>query len=51
MDFRKVTAIFRPARLEAVEEKLRSMDVPGISKDNVQSIFQSGIHSVNGLCV
>lgn len=36
MDFRKVTAIFRPGRLEAVEEKLRSMDVPGISVTKVK---------------
>ena len=36
MDFRKVTAIFRPGRLEAVEEKLRSVDVPGISVTKVK---------------
>ena len=36
MNFRKVTAIFRPDRLEAVEEKLRNMNVPGVSVSKVK---------------
>ncbi len=36
MRFRKVTAIFRPDRLEAVEDRLRSLDVPGVSVTKVK---------------
>ena len=35
MSFRKVTAIFRPYRLEAVEDRLRELAVPGISVTKV----------------
>lgn len=36
MDFRKVTAIIRPGRLEAVEERLRALGVPGVSVTRVK---------------
>lgn len=36
MNFRKVTAIFRPERLEAVEDQLRIIGVPGISVTKVK---------------
>jgi len=36
MIFRKVTAIFRPDRLEAVEDRLRGLAVPGISVTKVK---------------
>lgn len=36
MNFRKVTAIFRPDRLEAVEDRLRDLDVPGVSVTKVK---------------
>ena len=36
MKFRKVTAIIRPERLEAVEECLRKLVVPGISVTKVK---------------
>lgn len=34
MDFRKVTAIIRPACLEKVEEALRGLGVPGLKPQN-----------------
>ena len=36
MKFRKVTAIIRPERLEAVEECLKRLNVPGISVTKVK---------------
>ncbi len=36
MKFRKVTAIIRPERLEAVEESLKKLVVPGISVAKVK---------------
>ncbi len=36
MRFRKVTAIFRPDRLEAVEDGLRNLCVPGVSVTKVK---------------
>lgn len=36
MKFRKVTAIIRPERLEAVEECLKKLAVPGISVTKVK---------------
>jgi nitrogen regulatory protein P-II 1 len=36
MSFRKVTAIIRPNRLEAVEGRLRDLAVPGISVTRVK---------------
>jgi len=36
MKFRKVTAIFRPERLEAVEDQLRIIGVPGVSVTKVK---------------
>ena len=36
MKFRKVTAIIRPERLEAVEECLKTLVVPGISVTKVK---------------
>ena len=36
MEFRKVTAIFRPERLVAVEECLKKLVVPGISVTKVK---------------
>ncbi len=36
MKFRKVTAIIRPGNLEAVEECLKKMHVPGISVTKVK---------------
>ncbi len=36
MNFRKVTAIFRLGRLEAVEDRLRELSVPGVSVTKVK---------------
>jgi nitrogen regulatory protein P-II 1 len=36
MKFRKVTAILRPERLEAVEECLKRLNVPGVSVTKVK---------------
>lgn len=36
MKFRKVTAIIRPERLEAVEHRLRQLGVPGVSVSKVK---------------
>ena len=36
MIFRKVTAIFRPGRLEAVEDRLRGLGVSGVSVTKVK---------------
>ncbi len=36
MKFRKVTAIIRPERLEAVEECLKRLNVPGVSVTKVK---------------
>lgn len=36
MRFRKVTAIFRPDRLEAVEDRLRNLGVAGVSVTKVK---------------
>ena len=36
MIFRKVTAIFRPDRLEAVEDRLRGLNVAGVSVTRVK---------------
>jgi len=36
MNFRKVTAIFRPDRLEAVEDSLRNLGVPGVSVTKIK---------------
>lgn len=36
MRFRKVTAIIRPERLEAVEESLKKLNVPGVSITRVK---------------
>jgi len=36
MELRKVTAIFKPERLEAVENALKKLNVPGISVTKVK---------------
>jgi len=36
MRFRKVTAIFRPERLKAVEECIKKLNVPGVSVTKVK---------------
>ncbi len=36
MKFRKITAIIRPERLEAVEECLKRLNVPGVSVTKVK---------------
>jgi len=36
MNYRKITAIIQPLKLEAVEEKLKNLCVPGISVTKVQ---------------
>jgi nitrogen regulatory protein P-II 1 len=36
MKFRKVTAIIRPERLEAVEECVKKLNVPGVSVSKVK---------------
>jgi len=36
MNYRKITAIINPARLDAVEEKLKKLCVPGISVSKVK---------------
>jgi len=36
MKYRKITAIIHPSKLEAVEEQLKQLNVPGISVGKVQ---------------
>lgn len=36
MNYRKITAIIHPSKLEAVEEKLKQLGVPGISVGKVK---------------
>ncbi|HEY9202499.1 MAG TPA: P-II family nitrogen regulator [Gammaproteobacteria bacterium] len=36
MNYRKITAIIHPLKLEAVENQLKQLDVPGISISKVQ---------------
>jgi len=36
MNYKKITAIINPAKLEAVEEKLKKLCVPGISVSKVK---------------
>jgi nitrogen regulatory protein P-II 1 len=51
MIFRKVTAIFRSDRLEAVEERLRSLRVPGISVTKVKGFGEyANFYQPDRLC-
>ena len=51
MDFRKVTAIFRPERLQAVEDRLRSMGVPGISVTKVKGFGEyANFYETDWMC-
>ena len=51
MIFRKVTAIFRPGRLEAVEERLRGLGVPGITVTKVKGFGEyASFYGPDWLC-
>jgi len=51
MIFRKVTAIFRSSRLNAVEDRLRSMAVPGISVTKVKGFGEyANFYTSDWLC-
>lgn len=51
MEFRKVTAIFRPDRLEAVEDQLRKLDVRGVSVTKVKGFGEyANFYSSDWLC-
>ena len=51
MIFRKVTAIFRSDRLEAVENRLRALAVPGISVTRVKGFGEyANFYTSDWLC-
>ncbi len=51
MEFRKVTAIFRPERLEAVEEALKKLNVPGVSVTKVKGFGEyANFYTSDWLC-
>ena len=51
MRFRKVTAIIRPDRLEAVEDRLRDLAVPGISVTKVKGFGEyANFYEADWLC-
>lgn len=51
MIFRKVTAILRPDRLKEVEDKLRSLGVPGISVTRVKGFGEyANFYKADWLC-
>ena len=51
MIFRKVTAIFRPDRLEAVEDRLRSLGVAGVSVTRVKGFGEyANFYKPDWLC-
>jgi len=51
MIFRKVTAIFRPNRLEAVEDRLRGLGVAGISVTRVKGFGEyANFYEPDWLC-
>lgn len=51
MIFRKVTAIFRPDRLEAVEDRLRSLGVAGVSVTKVKGFGEyANFYKPDWLC-
>ena len=51
MRFRKVTAIFRPDRLEAVEDRLRDLGVAGVSVTKVKGFGEyANFYEPDWLC-
>lgn len=51
MKFRKVTAIIRPERLEAVEESLKKLNVPGVSVTKVKGFGEyANFYNPDWLC-
>lgn len=51
MNFRKVTAIFRSDRLEAVEDRLRSLGVPGVSVTKVKGYGEyANFYTTDWMC-
>ncbi len=51
MKFRKVTAIIRPERLEAVEECLKKLNVPGVSVTKVKGFGEyANFYNSDWLC-
>ncbi|HHJ36159.1 MAG TPA: P-II family nitrogen regulator [Gammaproteobacteria bacterium] len=51
MRFRKVTAILRPERLEAVEEVLKKLNVPGVSVTKVKGFGEyANFYQSDWLC-
>jgi len=51
MKFRKVTAIIRPERLEAVEDALKKLNVPGISVTKVKGFGEyANFYESDWLC-
>ena len=51
MKFRKVTAIIRPEKLEAVEECLKKLNVPGISVTKVKGFGEyANFYKADWMC-
>lgn len=51
MNFRKVSAIIRPERLETVEESLKALSVPGVSVSRVKGFGeQANFFRADWLC-
>lgn len=51
MKFRKVTAIIRPERLEAVEECLKKLNAPGVSVTRVKGFGEyANFYEADWLC-
>ncbi len=51
MKFRKITAIFRPDRLEAVEDVLRAHGVPGVSVTKVKGFGEyANFYETDWMC-
>ena len=51
MKFRKVTAILRPERLEAVEEALKRLNVPGVSVTKVKGFGEyANFYQADWMC-
>lgn len=51
MKFRKITAILRPERLEAVEEALKRLNVPGVSVTRVKGFGEyANFYQADWMC-
>ena len=51
MRFRKVTAIFRTERLEAVEKRIKELNIPGVSVTKVKGFGEyANFYKTDWLC-